>query len=94
MIDYGNLIAELEREKTACEYSYGDAIPDSYERALNNAIAAIRVCRTCSEEAQRILSEEHEDNCENETYLCDICFRNGDCPEQGMDGQPRWMEEE
>ncbi len=31
--------------------------------------------------------------CENETYDCDRCCKNGDCPEQGMDGEPRWMEE-
>ena len=37
--------------------------------------------------------EEEEDNCENETYNCDSCSLNGDCPQQGVDGKPRWMED-
>lgn len=36
--------------------------------------------------------EKIEDNCENRTHNCDSCCKNGDCVEQGMDGQPRWME--
>lgn len=27
------------------------------------------------------------DNCENETYNCDACVKNGDCIEQGIDGE-------
>lgn len=34
------------------------------------------------------------DNCENETYNCDACVKNGDCIEQGIDGKPKWMEDE
>ena len=34
------------------------------------------------------------DNCENETYNCDACVKNGDCIEQGVDGKPKWMEDE
>ncbi len=34
------------------------------------------------------------DNCENETYNCDACVKNGDCIEQGIDGKSRWMEEQ
>lgn len=34
------------------------------------------------------------DNCENETYNCDACVKNGDCVEQGADGRPRWEDEE
>lgn len=37
-------------------------------------------------------SEDLEDNCENETYDCDSCVRNGDCCQQGIDGQPRFLE--
>lgn len=33
------------------------------------------------------------DNCENETYNCDACVKNGDCVEQGIDGRPRWEDE-
>ena len=36
--------------------------------------------------------EEEEDNCENGTYNCDSCSLNGDCPQQGADGKPRWIE--
>lgn len=34
------------------------------------------------------------DNCENETYNCDACVKNGDCIEQGIDGRPKWMEQQ
>lgn len=27
------------------------------------------------------------DNCENEAYNCDACVKNGDCVEQGIDGE-------
>lgn len=33
------------------------------------------------------------DNCETESYNCDSCVRNGDCPNQGMDGRPKWEDE-
>lgn len=33
-------------------------------------------------------------DCSGETYDCDRCVQNGNCPEQGADGNPRWMEEE
>lgn len=33
-------------------------------------------------------------NCESETYNCDVCVKNGDCIEQGIDGRPKWMEEQ
>lgn len=36
--------------------------------------------------------EEEEDNYENGTYNCDSCSLNGDCPQQGADGNPRWVE--
>lgn len=34
------------------------------------------------------------DNCENETYNCDTCLNNGDCINQGIDGRPKWEDEE
>lgn len=34
------------------------------------------------------------DNCQNETYNCDACVKNGDCIEQGIDGRPKWMEQQ
>lgn len=34
-----------------------------------------------------------EDNCDAGVYNCDACILNGDCPHQGMDGQPDWLEE-
>ena len=37
--------------------------------------------------------DEGEDNCQNGSYNCDTCVRNGDCPDQGIDGEPRWKEE-
>ena len=37
--------------------------------------------------------DEGEDNCQNSSYNCDACVRNGDCPDQGIDGEPRWKEE-
>ncbi len=33
------------------------------------------------------------DNCTTESFNCDSCIRNGDCLEQGIDGRPRWEEE-
>lgn len=36
--------------------------------------------------------EEEETNCEAGTYNCDSCCLNGDCPDQGVDGRPRWKE--
>lgn len=33
------------------------------------------------------------DNCENATYNCDACVKNGDCAEQCIVGRPRWEEE-
>ena len=41
-----------------------------------------------------ILRKYTFDNCENETYNCDTCIKNGDCIEQGVDGRPKWMEEQ
>lgn len=35
-----------------------------------------------------------KDNCAAETYDCDVCVNNGDCIEQGIDGEPRWKETE
>lgn len=35
-----------------------------------------------------------EDNCANETFNCDSCFRNGQCLDQGIDGRPRWEDEQ
>ncbi len=35
-----------------------------------------------------------KDNCAVETYDCDACVNNGDCIEQGVDGEPRWKETE
>lgn len=32
--------------------------------------------------------------CEREEYNCDVCCENGDCLQQGMDGKPKWQEEE
>ena len=34
----------------------------------------------------------HSNNCDNNTFDCDACIKNGDCPSQGMDGKPFWME--
>ena len=34
------------------------------------------------------------DNCENETCNCDACVKNSDCIEQGIDGRPKWMEQQ
>lgn len=36
--------------------------------------------------------EDKLDGCVSEKYDCDACCKNGDCIEQGIDGQPRWME--
>lgn len=33
-----------------------------------------------------------QDNCFRRTYNCDSCINNGDCIEQGIDGRPRWEE--
>lgn len=41
-----------------------------------------------------ILRKKNFDNCENETYNCDACIKNGDCIEQGIDGRPKLMEEQ
>lgn len=38
--------------------------------------------------------DDKDDNCANHTYDCDTCACNGDCTLQGMDGKPKWMEEE
>lgn len=32
--------------------------------------------------------------CEREEHNCDACCDNGRCTQQGMDGKPRWQEEE
>ena len=37
---------------------------------------------------------EIEDNCENETYDCDSCVKDGDCRYQGIDGRPKWEDDE
>lgn len=34
------------------------------------------------------------DNCESRSYDCDSCEKNGDCPDQGIDGRPKWQEDE
>ena len=34
------------------------------------------------------------DNCQNRTYDCDACPRNGRCLDQGIDGRPRWEDPE
>lgn len=34
------------------------------------------------------------DGCEREEYNCDSCCENGACIQQGMDGKPKWQEEE
>lgn len=34
------------------------------------------------------------DNCQNGSYNCDSCKKDGDCIEQGIDGKPRWMEDD
>lgn len=38
--------------------------------------------------------DEGPDNCETKTYDCDLCCKNGECSQQGMDGRPRFLEEE
>ena len=38
--------------------------------------------------------DEGPDNCEKKTYDCDLCRKNGECSQQGMDGRPRFLEEE
>lgn len=37
-------------------------------------------------------SGDKASGCNTEEYNCDACPKNGDCVEQGIDGQPRWME--
>lgn len=34
------------------------------------------------------------DNCESKCFDCDSCRKNGDCPDQGIDGRPKWWEDE
>ena len=38
--------------------------------------------------------DEGPDNCEKKTYDCDLCRKNGECSQQGMDWRPRFLEEE
>lgn len=54
-IDYGKLLAELEREKAACQYAYGEMVPAFYAQALCEAIEDIRECRDCAAEAAQMV---------------------------------------
>ena len=96
MIDYGELLVELESEKASCQQSFRGPTATLYAQTLSKVIDAIGVCKTCSERLQQLRAEELEgtmDNCAKKTYCCDSCRKNGDCIGQGIDGQPRWMEE-
>lgn len=57
MIEYEKLLAELEEEKSACQYAYGGMVPAFYAEALRRAIGAIRECRDCEAEATRMARE-------------------------------------
>ena len=57
MIEYEKLLAELEEEKAACQYAYGEMVPVFYAEALRRAIGAIRECRDCEAEATRMVRE-------------------------------------
>lgn len=57
MIEYEKLLAELEEEKAACQYAYGEMVPVFYAEALRRAIGAIRECRDCEAEATRMARE-------------------------------------
>lgn len=55
MIDYDKLLAELEEEKAACQYAYGEMVPAFYAQALRKAIEDIRECRDCAAEAAQMV---------------------------------------
>lgn len=57
MIDYDKLLAELEEEKATCQYAYGEIVPVFYAEALRRAMAAIKECRDCAAEAERMARE-------------------------------------
>lgn len=57
MMDYNKLLAELEEEKTACQYAYGNMVPAFYAQALRKAIDVIEDCRDCAAAAERMARE-------------------------------------
>lgn len=61
MIDYDKLLAELEEEKATCQYAYGEIVPVFYAEALHRAMAAIKECRDCAAEAERMAREVRQE---------------------------------
>ena len=60
MIDYCKLLTELQEEKAACQYAYGEIIPAFYTLTLQKAIEAIAKCRDCAAEAQQMAREVYK----------------------------------
>lgn len=59
-----------------------------------SAYLALRVWNEMQNQLRNPVKIFVVDNCENETYNCDACVKNGDCVEQGIDGRPRWEEKQ
>lgn len=79
-------------------HEYGTSPHDSLVLKEDGSIHYLNL-QTCTgtrfpSEGYSFCLEDGIDNCENETYNCDACVKNGDCIEQGIDGKPRWMEQQ
>ncbi len=57
--------------------------------AKNGIMHMVRNGSSCGDV---IFDDGLKDNCQNGSYNCDNCGRNGDCLDQGLDGEPRWKE--
>lgn len=65
-----------------------------FEHQLPELIGTLKRLADAIETSAGATKEKVINGCEREEYNCDKCCKNGDCIEQGMDGKPRWMEEE
>lgn len=57
MINYAKILAELEVERSACQYAYGGMVPAFYTQALHRATEAIKECQDCAAEARYMAKE-------------------------------------
>lgn len=57
VIKYEKILAELEVERSACQYAYGGMVPAFYTQALHRATEAIKECQDCAAEARCMAKE-------------------------------------
>lgn len=84
---YRAAISEVCMSENKCDDGEETDLSDCDEETKAEILDNDSYWKTVFQEA------EEKDNCENETYNCDTCVKNGDCIEQGIDGSPRWQEE-